>query len=217
MVDGSPAHAGMDPSGGRIVQLSDCGMAPRTRGDGPNEPRCAHISIGAGSPAHAGMDPLRGTSASRAHVQWLPRTRGDGPRAQQSLTPSPDGGGSPAHAGMDPCDDCGVILREIAWAPPHTRGWTLRSHRPMPDRATAPPHTRGWTPEHAAKADVARTWAPPHTRGWTLPRGEDRPGAACRAPPHTRGWTPADRSFGSTGRWDGSPAHAGMDPRHHQR
>ena len=255
---GSPAHAGMDPD--RLARQHALHGLPRTRGDGPcnlfvdgrgyaapphtrgwTPRRVRRAAVDTGSPAHAGMD--RGRTLASDIADGLPRTRGDGPR-----TPS--------------------VVRPLAEAPPHTRGWTPNhalylgrqdgspAHAgmdPTGSRPTAPharlPRTRGDGPGCVAGCAV-RAPAPPHTRGWTRhtrrclprPRGspahagmDPAPGAARRrrgglprtrgdgpwtsapvatphwAPPHTRGWTlegDVDRAGG-----DGSPAHAGMDPR----
>ena len=175
-VEGSPAHAGMDPLRGR----SDLGGAglPRTRGDGPflrHAPagtatapphtrgwtrHATSLFIGVcGSPAHAGMD--LAVAVGGGGVNGLPRTRGDGPHASDLLTPIP-------------------------WAPPHTRGWT----RPRADRV---PDGRG-SPAHAGmdlrQADNERqTSRLPRTRG-DGPDGGLLMRCASPAPPHTRGWTP---------------------------
>ena len=93
-VDGSPAHAGIDP--GRDGSTSNAFRLPRTRGDRPMGRVIAECSTAApphtrgstvirwdhrpamlGSPAHAGIDPGRALPGSGRG--WLPRTRGDRP------------------------------------------------------------------------------------------------------------------------------------------
>ena len=99
LLQGFPAHAGMDPLQ-HDPQVRMDGF-PRPRGDGP----CAasdpcensrvspptrgwtvvvHVvsdSLG-GFPAHAGMDPRCGRL--QVLTRWFPRPRGDGPRARRS-------------------------------------------------------------------------------------------------------------------------------------
>ena len=129
-IEGSPAHAGMDP-GSRSSGSAWDGL-PRTRGDGPWKYCGAPERMSApphtrgwtrgrrmaargarGSPAHAGMDPSR-------NLEWhpadrLPRTRGDGPVAR----------------------DADGLSGE---APPHTRGWTPDSKHLQPPRLGSPAH-----------------------------------------------------------------------------
>ena len=153
-----------------------------------------------GSPAHAGTDPRNASPAARR--ARLPRPRGDGPgpdrsKGERAWAPPPTRGwtpccwacgrtlaGSPAHAGMDPRLHHGRI--RDGWLP-----------RPRGDGPVSPP------------ALTSPDRAPPPTRGWTRGRGgaADIPGA----PPPTRGWT-AHGLVAAAG-VDGSPAHAGMDPR----
>ena len=137
---GFPAHAGMDPD----PDTRRCRRArlPRTRGDGPDYTgsvtqlnaasphtrgwtRLARAcgEIGDGFPAHAGMDPPSTTPAR--HRSRLPRTRGDGPITE--WMPS-----------------------WMAWASPHTRGWTRRDgprtwHQPgFPAHAGMDPPRKRW-------------------------------------------------------------------------
>ena len=194
---GFPAHAGMDPmpSPHRRTGL----WLPRTRGDGPGPQHRRRIA-GAGFPAHAGMDPVPETLYF--FVNGLPRTRGDGPQRPDAYD----------------------LFRK---ASPHTRGWTPGLYGDTVGRG-ASPHTRGWTlradrlqphhggfPAHAGMDPMTGFWFA--LRRW-LPRTRgDGPVATIgrttepRASPHTRGWTPA-RS-GRPIPCEGSPAHAGMDPR----
>ena len=133
--------------------------------------------------------------------------------------------GSPAHAGMDPPDP--RRCRRSGWLP-RTRGDGPSKGCDQVGAPPAPPHTRGWTlgmdprrsgargsPAHAGMdpCGQSRHSHPerlPRTRGdgpsWN--RTSKTPG---RAPPHTRGWT-STSGFSALSR-DGSPAHAGMDPR----
>ena len=148
----SPAHAGMDPRGGRGPDGG--GRFPRTRGDGPRTIRCstapirlpphtrgwtrhraAAIHVGGASPAHAGMD--RSRRRCRQRDGGFPRTRGDGPSTSSG-----------------PCSPTGL--------PPHTRGWTRHSAESVsPDLAS---------PAHAGMDLAPRSWVLqwgcfPRTRG----------------------------------------------------
>ncbi len=119
-VDGSPAHAGIDPWHGNWGSLT-LGL-PRTRGDRPRHSCGAAIPrrapphtrgstqfrevvrrVHRGSPAHAGIDPSSGRPFAVPYR--LPRTRGDRPAASSSS-------------------------RVIRPAPPHTRGSTRSFPRP---------------------------------------------------------------------------------------
>ena len=111
---GSPAYAGMDPSGGTRAEILM--RLPRVRGDGPSSCRLRQKSAKApprtrgwtlrqelytalepGSPAYAGMDPWIASLCTAYHR--LPRVRGDGPALV-------------------------TLGTEIPMAPPRTRGWT---------------------------------------------------------------------------------------------
>ena len=223
-----------------LSPASIAGLAPpHTRGWTPTGPE--GLDLGEGSPAHAGMD--RRQAADPPATQRLPRTRGDGPswscraRWRFGAPPHTRGwtlsdarrqrrrSGSPAHAGMDPsfsiyitrverlprtrgdgpCHQAAVA--SILEAPPHTRGWTIPS-------ATASRIARG-SPAHAGMDPITSGMATtqrrlPRTRGdgpylkAGMPVGRG-------APPHTRGWTLLEHAL--HGVEDGSPAHAGMDPR----
>ena len=239
ILDGFPAHAGMDLEDAAGTTRGQ-GL-PRTRGDGPSWRRCddpwglasphtrgwtgleaGNAGGDRGFPAHAGMDPILGMVA--AVGIGLPRTRGDGPAAD-------------------------VIWASVVLAFPHTRGWTpgrsdrlgtrpgFPAHAGMDPRgsaggisgAEASPHTRGWTPRRVRRRGGARGF-PAHAgmdrrrrrragpaRGLPRTRG-DGPlrvrgaAAAAAASPHTRGWTRLRRRP-QAGR-HGFPAHAGMDPAH---
>ncbi len=193
---GSPAHAGMDPTGRSSARTRN--WLPRSRGDGPSlassgiRPTMAPpLTRGwtragvpgkprnFGSPAHAGMDPP--CSARSRLAGRLPRSRGDGPR---------ETGGH-----------CGADL-----APPLTRGWTrgLCARRRL---------GRG-SPAHAGM-DPPPDRAPGHPRRLPRSRGDGPQWATVNqtglpAPPLTRGWT--RRRPCSLQARSGSPAHAGMDP-----
>ena len=142
VLQGFPAHAGMDPvmSVGEIARYG----LPRTRGDGP--------------PAAVGVR-QRQTRASPHTRGWtLERCAGD--RSCWRL-------GFPAHAGMDP----GAISRAdcvFDSASPHTRGWTpMPPHRiRMPDEGL--PRTRGDGPVPPFRRCSDRFSRLPRTRGgWT--------------------------------------------------
>ena len=194
---GSPAHAGMDPSGPRTAHRP--GWLPRSRGDGPwCEIGCYALAAAPpltrgwtlvrdrllrarrGSPAHAGMDPE--SAERRSWLAWLPRSRGDGPS------------GCPAYSG---CDS----------APPLTRGWTLDRHRSSGGSCGSPAHA-GMDPR--TRATTTASGGLPRSRG-DGPSQRDSAAPVYEAPPLTRGWTPvcAPPVFRNLG----SPAHAGMDPR----
>ena len=169
----------MDRSGYDKTPLG--GRLPRTRGDGPRllatlivllkapphsrgwtSPRGLGRSWGFGSPALAGMD-LFIRSCSLRRIR-LPRTRGDGPLR------------------------CPRI-REVMWAPPHSRGWTR----------TTGGHLRP-SPGSPALAGMDPGWRGTCSEGCGLPRTRgDGPHLAlledgqARAPPHSRGWTPTHR------------------------
>ncbi len=129
-LDGSPAHAGMDPS--RCRRCRSPRWLPRPRGDGPWTSRWSPARSWAppptrgwtlqrdvpgravaGSPAHAGMDPS--STPMAASCSWLPRPRGDGPRED------------------------GPIYAERR-APPPTRGWTARQRAGRAARHGSPAH-----------------------------------------------------------------------------
>ncbi len=171
---------------------------PRLRGDGPREHlegtglrqappptrgwtrhRGGRDFRSHGSPAYAGMDPRR--PFPRRGPLRLPRLRGDGPGVRS------------------------VLLGGV-WAPPPTRGWTLRSRV-------------AWRCEHGspAYAGMDPSQQPHGQRRARLPRlrgdGPILVTAECSpamAPPPTRGWTLRLRR--SLRRRAGSPAYAGMDP-----
>ncbi len=173
---------------------------PRTRGDRPYDwPRRAR------------------------NDQAPPHTRGSTPRrkaAAETIT------GSPAHAGID--------LQNAHQAMSSRRLPRTRGDRPgvraahQPERQ-APPHTRGSTrpaqpsrpipmgsPAHAGidltdwflAQDRPRL---PRTRG-DRPRNRSSRPRGPQAPPHTRGSTRVGGRMSH--RSDGSPAHAGIDPRY---
>ncbi len=149
---GSPAHAGMDPSG--WCASTAMGGLPRTRGDGPGRPSSSRagplapphtrgwtlrprVQAGPdrGSPAHAGMD--RAAARPRPSRAGLPRTRGDGPSAS-------------------------TMMRACAQAPPHTRGWTVAALSPMAPDGGSPAHA-GMDPSTSATSRTATRL--PRTRG----------------------------------------------------
>ena len=149
---GSPARAGMDPSG--PPSRDRCPRLPRTRGDGPRPGTCpggtrpapphargwtptcpVRLTQDRGSPARAGMDPPdRCGGTARA---WLPRTRGDGPASA-------------------------VTGSYASRAPPHARGWTR-------GRGGSAGITRGSPARAGMDRSPARPWPGslrlPRTRG----------------------------------------------------
>jgi|GEM_PF-3351903 len=151
-MEGSPAHAGIDPGCTKVSQ--GCHRLPRTRGDRPWESDtvrvtvpapphtrgstaggCYEYSRTAGSPAHAGIDPA---DELDAHViAGLPRTRVDRP-------------------------DSGKWTSRNDQAAPHTRGSTHRPDR-HPCAARGCPAHAGIDPLRAA-LQAARRWLP-RTRG----------------------------------------------------
>ena len=218
VLEGFPAHAGMDPVDVACPDLHYFGF-PRPRGDGPlllvgvliaslvSPPtrgwtlrRRRDGLLVRGFPAHAGMDRARrGVQRCR---QRFPRPRGDGP--------------APCRASS--------VHRSVS---PPTRGWT-------PVRSVLPTDLRGF-PAHAGM-DLIPTQAHRHAPGFPRPRGMDRAGAtaalrstrfprprgdgphaddACdafrRVSPPTRGWTHAIKLSALS--CCGFPAHAGMDLR----
>ena len=198
-----------------------------------------------GSPAHAGIDP--DPRASPCRRSGLPRTRGDRPRSAITHLPSLRAPphtrgsthhadvpgrvepGSPAHAGIDPCCSAATAgSRRL----PRTRGDRPQSVVLEDALAVAPPHTRGSTP-HPRRAEEGPAGSPAHAgidprqgarslrcRGLPRTRG-DRPeirsaiASTASAPPHTRGST--HRAEHRRQHEDGSPAHAGIDPRRRAR
>ncbi len=238
-LEGSPAHAGMDPRK-RLPGASPNGL-PRPRGDGP---QCAPAWVASavappptrgwtrldlvglmpdvGSPAHAGMDPRNGRYRRRR--RRLPRPRGDGPRMRSK--PS-----------------------SRATAPPPTRGWTRRCPLWRHRRHGSPAHA-GIDPVSASLRSCLEglllgLGSPAHAgmssafmgssgiwRGLLRPRGDGLALAyvhpiAREAPPPTRGWTRDDvllflrdlgsppargwifRQTGSAGRPSASPPRLG--------
>ena len=115
------------------------------------------------------------------------------------------GDGLPRTRGDGPAFS-GHVYRGIK-APPHTRGWTQFSRRCR--------HLDVGSPAHAGM-DLARCSSGPRTRGLPRTRGDGPeqgqvPDRGEAAPPHTRGWTWVDEPDPALR--NGSPAHAGMDPR----
>ncbi len=214
-------------------------VPPPTRGS--TRDRLVRASAEVGSPAHAGIDP--GTCSAASGRLRFPRPRGDRPKPVTSargkvMVPPPTRGstallgdlvlvrlGSPAHAGIDPSS-------KPAPAPP-CRFPRPRGDRPLhaPEHYSGfevPPPTRGSTqhrlrqgnldlgsPAHAG-IDPSASAARRRPRRFPRPRG-DRPSifeanrAPTAVPSPTRGSTlQAGRpGVGS----QGSPAHAGIDPR----
>ena len=89
--EGSPAHAGIDPT--RYYEPVEIKGFPRTRGD-----RQPLICTGHGSPAHAGIDPAKRGKAEPFRA-GSPAHAGIDP-GRSATTPARRG--SPAHAGIDP-------------------------------------------------------------------------------------------------------------------
>ena len=135
-----PAHAGMVPTGGRLM-LRLAG-APRARGDGPFRigarvhdrecsPRTRGWSVGPKTsasttlvlPAHAGMVPS--SRSGRASGSGAPRARGDGPRSA----------GSPSRRGR--CS-------------PRTRGWSQGGKAEVMAGDVLPAHA-GMVPRPASR------------------------------------------------------------------
>ena len=189
---GSPARAGMDPTGRRRRTLTR-GL-PRSRGDGPSR-RAALLGRPRAPPLARGWTRRR---PRHGRAYRLPRSRGDGPPAEPSWRLCR---WLPRSRGDGPLTRAGATADA---APPLTRGWT----RPGTsiDRAAGLPRSRGDGPARPSRPAVS---APPLTRGWTP--DAIRRTAGRTAPPLTRGWTPPGQE--SCDIAEGSPAHAGMDPR----
>ncbi len=202
---GSPAHAGMHPSGpGR---RSTARRFPRARGDAPVSlyplydwnlvpPRTrgctvrgrTRAAVPRGSPAHAGMHPRR--SAPRASGRGFPRARGDAPRSATGA-------------------------RARTRVPPRTRGCTPRHSDRREPRDGSPAHAGMHLSDSLGK----------RPKGWfPRARGDAPPSVfiadnVSQVPPRTRGCTPGGGRLAAAAR--GSPAHAGMHPtprgphRHH--
>ncbi len=216
---------------------------PHPRGSTPpgaRLPRCPP-----GSPASAGIDPSR--PPRRRPRPRLPRIRGDRPRhaclcrLSKWAPPHPRGStpvrscrhagwvGSPASAGIDP--GSATLISYRSWLP-RIRGDRPPFHAGTIREFSAPPHPRGST-VHAlprsrlymgspASAGIDPGQGRHYDAGRWLPRIRgDRPiisgvGANLNAaPPHPRGSTPPRHR--RPGPDSGSPASAGIDPRHHRR
>ena len=201
LVEGFPAHAGMDPI--NRVPTGCLSRFPRPRGDGPTGAALRDEIQGVspptrgwthqdtergklllGFPAHAGMDPI--PTRSIGNSRRFPRPRGDGPE----------------------CNATRASAKEVS---PPTRGWTAR------DPARRRP-ARGF-PAHAGM-DPPPSCAPAQRRRFPRPRGDgpdqprEYPDARPVSPP-TRGWIRQTASGSASG--SGFPAHAGMDPRAAER
>ena len=195
-LDGSPAHAGIDPCTIRSSALA-AGL-PRTRGDRPplsfsaarwsaapphtrgsTRSSASLFATPQGSPAHAGIDLSNQHPPARA--RRLPRTRGDRPASRA------------AGASQD-------------MAPPHTRGSTLLFGFLATHSAGSPAH---------AGIDLIKVVRLITKVGLPRTRG-DRPVIIYhtlelyQAPPHTRGSTYLPGL--EPDQIAGSPAHAGIDP-----
>ena len=193
---GFPAHAGMDPT--TLEDERTIMGFPRPRGDGPS----GGVDGGSGSPV---SPPTRG---------W---TRGSQPVNLRTI-------GFPAHAGMDPL---GLLRPRAAGRFPRPRGDGPRTPcRRRRNHRVSPP-TRGWTAELAAGRrprcgfpahagmDPSRWRCSQATPRFPRPRGDGPSGRRSRragreVSPPTRGWTPD--VYSAADRWQGFPAHAGMDP-----
>ena len=190
----SPAHAGMYPQSGLVLQHL-LGF-PRTRGDvpfvysntssqdwlPPHTRGCTFSALplrggGNASPAHAGMYPQSGLVLQ--HLLGFPRTRGDVPFVY-SNTSSQD------------------------WLPPHTRGCTF-SALPLRGGGNASPAHAGMYPQSGLVLQHLLGF--PRTRG-DVPFVYSNTSSQDWLPPHTRGCTLlwGDRADGLVA----SPAHAGM-------
>ena len=93
----------------------------------------------------------------------------------------------------------------LAEAPPHTRGWTGGREGLYGQPSGSPAHA-GMDPFNFSPRKPGN-WLP-RTRGdgpWFDPKAQ----ADYQAPPHTRGWTAV--GIIPAARYEGSPAHAGMD------
>ena len=145
---------------------------------------------------------------------WTPRHRL--PQVQQR--------GFPAPAGMDPAAS---RRSRPPSGIPRTRGDGPRGPRAAGNVDEDSPHPRGWTPavqqphdDHEgfpAPAGMDRRLRGLHVDRSRIPRtrgdgpsDRDRSSRPAGDSPHPRGWTP--RVLLSTGRLDGFPAPAGMDP-----
>ena len=210
LIQGFPAHAGMDPARSDRATAAFRAVSPHTRGwtlpvitavaTRGSDPRAMrHGPCGAVSPHTRGWTlPAR---PNRRSSTGFPRTRGDGPDAPRARHRHLDAGGFPAHAGMDP------VWAAVAPAlrPAHA-GWTHDVRERPPRRF---PRTRGDGPSMRSDVTHVRRHGFPRTRGDGPMRGDRRrlrsargwtpePPGAGRVSPHTRGWTlpmPPGRRF----------------------
>ena len=200
VVDGFPAHAGMDHHPG--MHGWHCGGFPRPRGDGPansarstrrvkvSPPTRGWTAWGSrcrpskrGFPAHAGMDPPG--DARGALVGRFPRPRGDGPTI--------------------------VAYDEEPWqVSPPTRGWTPSSQQDKRAGRGFPAHA-GMDPGVLRRSECSRRFPRPRGDG---PCGIPTLRPALRVSPPTRGWTTVELHQEEITL--GFPAHAGMDPKEHR-
>ncbi len=195
---GSPAPAGMVPTSARRPIGGK--RFPRTRGDGP--PSSSALAITPRVPPHPrgwspsgvrGAGPHRGSPAPAGMVpaQRSPRTRpGRFPRTR---------GDGPAS-----CPP-GASNRRV---PPHPRGWSL-VRQPGPHRPPGSPAPAGMVLGRGGGQARYRRF--PRTRG-DGPSSSRRVSRARSVPPHPRGWSPGLVAQPRGPR--GSPAPAGMVPRH---
>ena len=203
---GFPRPRGDGPIDGGATRLQGTLVSPPTRGwtrltrrsprrgDGPRSRR--------GFPRPRGDGPAAYGARTRHDHCWFPRPRGDGPMdSQRHLVSS---SGFPAHAGMDPRRRC---RRSVRVSPP-TRGWTLRPPSIDRDRVIGFPRPRGDGPKLIGQ--LTRSGRFPRPRG-DGPHDRFFPHHVPSVSPPTRGWTPGCIA-GEMRKYDGFPAHAGMDP-----
>jgi len=182
-VDGSPAHAGIDPQWCSSGQTGT-GL-PRARGDrpppsrrtprvGPAPPRTRGSTRGrrgrrqrpAGSPAHAGIDPS--TCVYPMTRARLPRARGDRPLDGDICTPAIVAPPRTRGSTRGPAD--GSARSHGSPAHAGIDPWTWSS----PPRPLRLPRARGDRPSTRA-ARPASSPAPPRTRGSTTRRRRSCP------------------------------------------
>ncbi len=236
-------RVGGDGPGGHRRKSELVAAPPRGRG-WTLEAREVHAAA-AGSPAWAGMDPFASLTSPR--TWRLPRVGGDGPfgpartvtlgaapprgRGWTPVTHVADefGEGSPAWAGMDPRRSRprptlprlprvggdgpfdGVTKAAVTEAPPRGRGWTRCAPTPSPSSGGSPAWA-GMDPPTPSRCCAAR-WLP--RVGGDGPCTKRASPGTDWAPPRGRGWTRHDSRC--CGRYRGSPAWAGMDPRSPRR
>ena len=216
VVNGFPAHAGMDPP-------------PRGR---QRKTTCR------GFPAHAGMDRRRRLEDVSCTVCGFPAHAGMDPGGEPTRYVAPKTIGFPAHAGMDPCALTGPWWQPLGGFPAHAGMDPFHRACVCSNPLVGLPRACGDGPGVDATANIGDgKAASPRMRGWTrddpdcigghvesrLPRacgdGPDQAAPHLRtvgstASPRMRGWTCPSGAAKATTVGSGFPAHAGMD-RHH--